>query len=274
MLYQNYLKRILFKILSLKIKSRFFNKRLKIYFNYLLSFFNLTISKESASDRWKMFFELLKNYEINIDTFVNVGFAYGSDHIFQNISPKKVVCIDPLPESLLHMKSFEKKYKKKNKNVDIKLFNIALGDKKSKGFISVHDEDLTGGTFLEQEVPSGTGNIKKFEVNIKPFDALGVKTEGISLLKIDAQGYELKILKGMQNTISKFEFIIVETRLIETLKSSGTFKDLFLLMSDYNFELLDILSLNRRPLDNATTEIDVAFCKKNNPIINQKRWSK
>ena len=70
-----------------------------------------------------------------------------------------------------------------------------------------------------------------------------------------------------------FDYIFVESRFIETLKNSGTFNNLYKLMLEYDFEIIDILALTRRPLDDATTEIDVAFCKKDNPILNEKRWS-
>ncbi len=92
-------------------------------------------------------------------------------------------------------------------------------------------------------------------------------------MKIDAQGFELPILRGMKKTLAEFDYIIVESRFIETLKGSGTFKDLYEIMSLYNFVVLDILALTRRPLDNATTEVDVVFCKMNNKILKDKRWS-
>ena len=74
----------------------------------------LTISRESSSSRWKGFFKLLDKYQLEINTFVNVGFAYGTDHIFNHINPSNVICIDPLPKAMKNMESFKKSYKKRN----------------------------------------------------------------------------------------------------------------------------------------------------------------
>ena len=170
------------------------------------------------------------------------------------------------------MRLFKKKYLRKNPSAIFTIFNLALGDKKSKGLISVF-KDIGGSTFLEQEGYGGSECLEKIEVDIIPFDELKIDLVSTSLLKIDAQGFELPILRGMKESIANFDYVIVESRLIETLKESGTFSDLFDLMSSYNFRLFDILSLTRRPLDNATTEVDVVFCKRDNEILNDKRWS-
>ena len=170
------------------------------------------------------------------------------------------------------MKFFKKKYLKKNPLSNFMIFNLALGDKKSTGLISVFN-DIGGSTFLEQEGYGGSKCLKKIEVEIVPFDELNIDLINTSLLKIDAQGFELPILRGMKESIAKFDYVIVESRFIETLKESGTFNDLYELMSAYKFRIFDILSLTRRPLDNATTEVDIVFCKKTNQILNDKRWS-
>ncbi len=249
-----------------------FKKLSKNFLNYFFNLFGLTISKESSASRWKGFFKLLNKYQIEVNTFVNVGFAYGTDHIFKHIKPTNVFCIDPLPESYKHMQSFKKKYKDNNSGINFKIFNLALGEKKSKSFISVFN-DIGGSTFLEQEGYAGSECKEKIEVDIVPFDDLDIEFKGVSLLKIDAQGFEIPILKGMKKSIYNFDYIFVESRFIETLKNSGTFNNLYKLMLEYDFEIIDILALTRRPLDDATTEIDVAFCKKDNPILNEKRWS-
>ena len=254
------------------MSNRSFKNFIKIFLNLILNRFGLTLSKESASYRWDGFFRLLDKYNLKINTFVNVGFAYGTDHIFKHISPKNVICIDPLPEAFENMKLFKIKYLKKNPDSLFTIFNLALGEKKSKGLISVFN-DIASSTFLEQEGYSSSDCLEKIEVDIVPFDELKIDIKNASLLKIDAQGFELPILRGMKKSITKFDYVIIESRFIETLKDSGTFNDLYALMSFYKFRIFDILSLTRRPLDNATTEVDIVFCKKENKILNTKRWS-
>ena len=254
------------------MSNRSFKNNKKTFLNLILNKFGLTISRESAAYRWDGLFRLLNKYNFKINTFVNVGFAYGTNHIFKHISPKNVICIDPLPESFENMNLFKKKYLKKNPDSLFMIFNLALGEKKSKGLISVF-KDIASSTFLEQEGYGSSECLEKIEVDIVPFDELKIDIQNTSLLKIDAQGYELPILRGMKESINKFDYVIIESRFIETLKDSGTFHDLYQLMTFYKFRILDILSLTRRPLDNATTEVDIIFCKEENKILNMKRWS-
>ena len=152
----------------------FLKRKIKNFINYLLSFAGIILSKESSASRWDGFFKLLDTYQVEINTFVNVGFAYGTNHIFKNISPKKIICIDPLPESFVNMKNFKEKYEKKNPGSQVDIFNFALGEMNSKDFISVF-ENIGGSTFLEQEGQSGSNLVKKIEVQIVPFDSLKFK---------------------------------------------------------------------------------------------------
>ena len=117
---------------------------------------------------------MLNKYDLKINSFVNVGFTYGTDHIFKNISPNNVICIDPLPESFENMRLFKRNISKKSGPQFLQFLILALGDKKSKGLISVF-KDIGGSTFLEQEGYGGSECLEKIEVDIIPFDELKMR---------------------------------------------------------------------------------------------------
>ena len=66
------------------------------------------------------------------------------------------------------------------------------------------------------------------KVKIKTLTELDIKFEGtINLLKIDVQGYEIKILKGISNEIYKnIEWIYIELSEIELYKGQGSYSEI------------------------------------------------
>ena len=67
------------------------------------------------------------------------------------------------------------------------------------------------------------------------------KLKNIDFIKIDTQGSELDVLKGGKDTVSKAEFILLETQNLEYNKNAPFTEDVILAMKSYGFRLFDIL---------------------------------
>jgi hypothetical protein len=66
-----------------------------------------------------------------------------------------------------------------------------------------------------------------------------------NLIKIDAQGAEIKILKGLGKYINNFEVIILVVSVHEYNKNEPLFDEVILYMKSKNFLLYDIYDLKR-----------------------------
>ena len=105
-------------------------------------------------------------------------------------------------------------------------------------------------------------------------DSLRLELNGASnLLKIDAQGYELEILKGATASLRSFEAVLLEIAIIEINKGAPLLHEVTAFMAEIGFVASEILEMHRRPLDNALSQIDVMFVRKESPILSDLRYS-
>jgi FkbM family methyltransferase len=91
------------------------------------------------------------------------------------------------------------------------------------------------------------------------------------LLKIDAQGYEIEILKGATKTLRDVDGVLLEVSLIEINEGAPILHDVIAFMRSVGFVAYDILEFHRRPLDNALHQIDLLFVRPNSGLLEDKR---
>ena len=93
-----------------------------------------------------------------------------------------------------------------------------------------------------------------------------------SFLKIDTQGYEYQILKGLGKYLKQVEYILLETNLLDIHKDVKLISDIVKLLDKNDFAMYDITEIHRRPLDNAVFQVDYIFVKKDSFLRQNKRW--
>jgi FkbM family methyltransferase len=110
--------------------------------------------------------------------------------------------------------------------------------------------------------------------NLRTLDSLALHIDGTSnLLKIDAQGYELEILKGAAECLKVFEAVLLEVALIEINEGAPLLHDVLIFMDKLGFVAGEILEVHRRPLDNAMSQIDIIFIQKGSVLLADRRFS-
>ena len=157
----------------------------------------------------------IKNQNFNIKVFLDIGSHKGTytDLILNNFKNCKSYLFEPQK----HIFKFLKKKYKKKKNIHI--FNYALSNKKSIQTLNINQHDLTSSLSkidvknsylkLKAKLFSTTSKkmiFKKEKVRTqKLVDLLkSKKINNIDLLKIDTEGHELQVLKGLNNEIKNF----------------------------------------------------------------------
>jgi FkbM family methyltransferase len=106
---------------------------------------------------------------------------------------------------------------------------------------------------------------------LKKLDTLLNNWNSIDLLKIDAQGYELEILKGAERLIANTSSILLEVAIIEINENAPLLHDITVYMNQKGFVAYEILEIHRRPLDKALNQIDILYIPKDSPLIADKR---
>jgi FkbM family methyltransferase len=159
--------------------------------------------------------------KIDIKLFCDIGSHKGTytDLFIKNFKNSKVLMFEPQTKIFYFIK---KKYKNKN---NVKCFNIAISDDQSKKLLSINEHDLTSSfstfnkknNYLKVKAILFGKSLKKMInkkaiVKTSTLDEI-IKTKKIfkiDLVKIDTEGHELQVLKGMKKSLKKINHIMVE----------------------------------------------------------------
>jgi FkbM family methyltransferase len=106
---------------------------------------------------------------------------------------------------------------------------------------------------------------------LSTLDSLLGHVDQPGLLKIDAQGYELEILKGASAILPCLEAVLLEVATIEINEGAPLLHDVVAYMKNVGFVTYDILEIHRRPLDRALNQVDIVFVRETSSLIADKR---
>lgn len=137
-------------------------------------------------------------------------------------------------------------------------------------FNRMTDEHSTGSSVLSER--SSVPRIVE-KRSLKTLDDYQEALEEPALLKMDVQGYELEVLRGAEQCLQLVEAVLMEVALIETIEGAPLLREILNFMEDRGFVAHDIAEMHRRPLDNALSQIDLIFLKKNSPLLADTRFA-
>ncbi len=201
-----------------------------------------------------------KSLKFNIKTLFDIGVNKGTPNLYSAFENAKLVLIDPQKLELDNLEDWQKnKY-------DIEFIHVALGEKNE--FRDFYKSDISArSSFLKRKDLRKKREIFTSEsVEVITLDSL-VQRKNYQAgygLKLDVEGYELKILQGAVETLKTVEFIILEASIKERFEGGAKFSQLVHFLSAHNFELYDILT----PLIKPPTVIDCLFVPKNSHLLN------
>jgi FkbM family methyltransferase len=197
-----------------------------------------------------------------------------------------------IPRTIVDVGAFEGNWSKMAKRIwpSGRLFMIEPNFEKKEWLLKIAN-DLDAGLFCEllgaedgQEVQfhvmeSGSSIMaERSEVprtvesrRLRTLDSLLKDVEPPALLKIDAQGYELQILKGASRILPDFEAVLLEVATIEINKGAPLLHEVVAYMKAHGFVAYDILEIHRRPLDKALNQVDIVFVSERSRLIADKR---
>jgi FkbM family methyltransferase len=235
-------KKLLF-LLPRWLRFKIFNiKTLKFYKtktgNYYLPFFALRdVVRNTIVDDKIFDYDVYKYAELFVkeDTIViDAGANYGQMSIlFSQLKPNVIVYAF---EAYKYISDILIKNVKANK-ANVKVFNCVLGDKSIKNLI-ISDSTLKtynnyGSNVVEFNEKNSSGNL----VDAIKIDDLDLQKK-ISFMKIDVQGYDLKVLIGAKKTIKKNKMpIIVEYSKEFEDRFNYKFSDFLKILEQFNYKI-------------------------------------
>ena len=206
----------------------------------LLSYFD-TINKKKVCT-------FLKDNKIQkMSTFLDVGSHHGETikTFKKNFIIENILAFEP---SKINFKILEKNYRDEH---SVKLFNIAIGEKRGKINLQQHYDsesstivqiDQNTNYYKKKNFYLNFLNIKKNKLDLQQveIDRLDniLKNEKIKLvdiLKIDTEGYDFHVIKSMGDLLKNVKFIYFEHHFHKMLKKGYNFKDVNSFLKSKNF---------------------------------------
>ena len=195
---------------------------------------------------------LKNNNLINIDILFDVGAHKGeSINLFlKELIVKKIISFEASSINFEFLKKNKKYYFKKFPNTEIQIENIALGSENKKISFNQFDESSSS-TFnninKQSKYFKRKFNLLNFFDKKEIYKSYQVTTQTldgymeinnykkVNFIKIDTEGYEYEVLKGLKNKIRNVDIIMFEHHYDDMIRKNYTFTDINTLLKINNF---------------------------------------
>ncbi|TDB58643.1 FkbM family methyltransferase [Arundinibacter roseus] len=209
--------------------------------------------------------KLFKKYNISLvlDVGANVG-QYGKE--IRDLGYKgKIISFEPLSNEFQILNTLTKKHK------EWRAINVALGDIDGELEINVSEMSVTSSILdvsnnYMNEAYSNAHVIGKEIVKTMTLDTFFNKEQSLLneniFLKLDAQGYEDKIIFGAKKSLANVMGIQIEMSIVELYKGEILFKEMLEKLNNLGFGLIDIKQGFYDPKTLDLYQIDGLFFRK------------
>ncbi len=221
------------------------------------------VRRTESVPRWENAFDLLRRHNLSPKTIFDVGVATGTPDLYSAFPSAALHLFDPTEEALPFMQALAR-------SRDVQIHNCALGEAETTMELKVRAE--IGASSLLDEV--GDAEIaRRYTVPVKRFDEVVSGFSRPALVKIDVQGYELQVLKGMSGRLASLDAIMIEVSVISTLRDGPELRDVIGFLGDQGWSLAEIASFMRRPLDGNLAALDILFLPDTSSVRADRRWA-
>ena len=190
--------------------------------------------------------------------YVDVGTNEGNfiEFLFKFLSFRKVICFEPIQELSIKLKN-------KFNNSNVEIYNYALSNKDRRRKFYQYEISSQSSMYKQNDTFKSLKNLQKiFKIQTTSFDKK-FKNKKIDFCKIDVQGEEINVLKGMKKNLKKknIKLIKIEISFIERyIGVKSNFYEILTLLYNLNYHLISISKIKYK--DNKILLMDAYFLSK------------
>lgn len=150
----------------------------------------------------------------------------------------------------------------------IRFFGVGAGSQAGNFKFTIANRDDSC-TFRYSEQEAVAKDLKQIDVPVVTLDDLLADDSfpPPDIIKVDAEGLDLEVIKGAKSHWGKVEIFMVEASVMNKYFANNC-KEILFLMDEAGYRLFDITDLNRTPTLNALWLVEFVFIKKNGIIDN------
>lgn len=220
---------------------------------------------ENKASLLDMFYANIKAAGFNPSFIIDIGSNTGTwtRKFLENFPNTKILMVEPQERLKPH---FEDLLSEK-----VQILNVGVGDKNDILKFTIADRDDSC-SFIYSEEEAKEMGLDQIDIPIKTLDTI-IEENNLpipNLVKIDAEGLDVEVIKGASSILGKTEIILVETTVTcPTYKNTTT--AMIKLMDEKGYQIYEITDLNRPfPKTPVLWLIEIAFVKKDSKLLNVK----
>lgn len=201
-------------------------------------------------------FDVLKEIKKTPESVIDVGVNTGTPWLYDLFTEADFLLIDPQKKLEKTITNFPKKYKIINKALGSENKKILLKEKINKAKSTI----LNSTELIAAKVTS------EYEVEMTTLDDVidKEKVTGDIGLKIDTEGYEVEVIKGLEKYKNQVSFVIAEASVLDRFHGSYNFSELISVFYDKGFRFYNIMNLAKCK---APRFYDCLFLRKDDPLF-------
>lgn len=182
-----------------------------------------------------MLFDITNYIKKEIDGIIQVGAHYGSEYQTLKKISQNILMFEP------QKGVYEKLCENLKSETNVIIENLALGSE--SGICSMYIEHANNGQSSSLLMPA-IHSLQYPQIKFTDVQRVEVTTLNeyfkthkfnYSLMTLDVQGYELKVLKGSTDILDKINYILCEVNRAELYKGCPMVEEIDLFLKDYGF---------------------------------------
>jgi FkbM family methyltransferase len=209
------------------------------------------------------FFPLLKQFGFAPQHIIDVGANHGewTRAAIRYFPDAQYTLVEPQDSLKVHISDLlDDGYK-------IRWLNVGAGDRRGDFLFSIFpDRDDCSSFALTKEEARGAG-LRQITVEVRTLNDIASPTDmpRPEIVKIDAEGFDLRVLQGASDLFGKTDIFLVEACFCAPLENSVAAVVAF--MANAGYHLIDITDLNRSPKRGVLWVSELAFLRNGSPLL-------
>lgn len=206
--------------------------------------------------------------DFRIATVIDVGANEGqfAKKIIEVFPDASIHCFEPIRPVFLKLSSTFNDHK------NIKTYNLALGEKDEKA--DIHFNEYSPSSSLLDMLDLHKVNFgyavrsDPSPITIKRLDEVfEAPLNRPLLLKIDVQGYEMKVLNGGERIVRQADVVIIEVSFVPLYKGQPLFAEIYDYLITKGFQYVGSIEQLLSTMNNRILQSDAVFVRKENELI-------
>ena len=202
----------------------------------------MIIKRRNSKDHISDFKNLLDKSTVNIIFDVGAHLGIDTKVFHDNFKRANIYAFEPFIDSF---KMIESDFKNSNR---VKPINKAVGANNGSGYLYVSESTNLNSLKFPNERAWGFKENEKVLVESITLDLFCSENNivKIDILKIDVQGYELEVLKGVENLLKngKIKIIFIEWQVVPLYKDHFKFFEIAAYLSNYGYDFFNMYNVN------------------------------